>query len=63
MEKTGIAYHAIANFVMTMDLNLPLEVHMYNADLDRWMYGWNEPTSDALQVAILTAYEYASLKG
>ncbi len=48
MKNTGIAYHAVANFLGTIDQSLPKEFHMMNMMHDAWMYGWNWQTTQAM---------------
>lgn len=55
--KDHINYQAIANFIATMDKDEPRNVHLYNAELDTWLYNWSWQTRDALVYAINDIYD------
>lgn len=56
MDKTGIAYKAVAEFTATVNRKLPKEVHELNIIHDAWIYEWNWQTVEAMKMALNSLY-------
>jgi len=56
-RQKGVRKIAVENFLMSLDLALPMSVQLANLALDARLYGWNSATIEAIRQGIAEAYQ------
>lgn len=53
---------AVDNFIGSMDKELPMWMHLINAENDGKLYKWNRATINAIKMAIFDAYDVCAIE-
>ena len=60
-ENTMINNIALENFIFSIDMDMPIAIHLANLQQDKWIYQWNRETVTAIRNELYNQYVLRSL--
>lgn len=52
---------ALENFISSIDMDMPIAIHLANLQQDKWVYQWNRETATAIRNELYNQYVLRSL--